>query len=170
MHTQRYSFRTHGTQIAVAILIIAAIGGYVWVRSAVPQVIVINEISYADDSGIDWIELYNPTLHTRTLQGMYLTDDAQDFTQFAIDEEIVIPPLGFVVIYGDKANTVDGVEANFRVSAGETVYLIDTDGSTLLDSLTILDEEEGMTYGRFPDASEHTALLAQATPGEQNGE
>lgn len=133
----------------------------------------INEVSFQNNDGNDWVEIYNKSFNARTLKGMYLTDDKADFKRYEIKEDIVVPPRGFVVLYGKDAvvNSEDeGMRINFNIKNGETLYLLDQ-RERLLDSLTVIDDEnttDDITIGLFPDGAELSFTLTKPTPGEQN--
>ncbi len=132
----------------------------------------INEIAFSMDSGIDWIEIYNPGIRSQSLDGLFLADDSDDLTRFEITEPLVIGPGDFLVIYcneyeGDLEGTV---MTNFRIAEGETVYLVDTDGTTVIDALVAVlgTNVTDATMGRYPDGANDFYMMADYTPGEAN--
>ena len=134
----------------------------------------INEVSFNNNNGNDWIEIYNPGLNTRSLKGMYLTDSKEDFTRYEIRKDIIISPNGFAVIYGKNYSGEDENEVlkvNFNIKNGETVYLIGRN-KKVVDSLTVLTEKNGSTaettIGRFPNGYEDTFLMSTPTKGKTN--
>lgn len=136
-----------------------------------PSSLKINEIGFSLSDQIDWIEIYNPTITNISLEGLYLTDNSTDFTKYQIDEEITIPAKGYVVIYCEGYETEDdGIAVtNFRISEGETVYLIDTDGSTIIDTFTTLGgDETEISIGRYPDGGDEAYIMTEFTPGSSN--
>jgi hypothetical protein len=143
-------------------------------KNSISMELQINEISFANNNGNDWIEIYNPSLNTRSLKGLYLTDKKEEFTKYEIKKDIIIPPNGFVVIYGKNYNGADEkdvIKTNFGIKNGETVYLLGQN-QILLDSLTVLLENENeskeVTTGRYPDGAEETFLLSTPTEGVSN--
>lgn len=133
----------------------------------------LNEISFTDNGKQDWIEIYNPTMNNLSLEGLYLSDDANDFSKFHLKTKIIVPSHGYAVIYGDGYENVDeSLIANFRVSSGETIYLIAGDGSSIIDSFMVIDSERDMTdltLGRDGDGGENIGIMP-ASPGSANQE
>ncbi len=132
----------------------------------------INEIAFSMDSGIDWIEIYNPGLRSVSLRGMYLSDDSGELTRFEIVEPLVLGPGDYLVVYCNEyeGDTTGTTMTNFRVSQGETVYLVDSDGTTVVDSLVAIlgNDVSDATIGRYPDGSDDIYMMADYTPGEAN--
>lgn len=133
----------------------------------------INEISFAKNQGIDWIEIYNPTLNNLSLKGLYLSDDKKNFQRFKVKEDISVPSKGYVVIYEKETEVApkNATTLNFNIMNGETIYLVAKNGSDILDSMTAVSKEDmttGTTIGRFPDGYNAFFLMSQGTPGARN--
>lgn len=130
--------------------------------SAAAPSAVINEFmadngSIADPAGQydDWIELYNPTASPIRLTNKYLTDKNGTFTKWKFTQsDLSIPPGGRVVIWCDEEPAQQGIHANFKLSAGgEFIALTDSDGVTMLDSITFGAQKKDLSFGRYPDGS-----------------
>ncbi len=133
--------------------------------------IVINEVSFQNNDGNDWIELYNPGLNTKNLRGMYLTDDDKNKTKFRIQEDIAISPKGFQVIGGNNTDKDQvTLKTNFGLKNGETIYLISENGSEIIDSFSLIleNDQSQKTIGRFPDGSTEMFTFSIPTKGEKN--
>lgn len=151
---------------------IAVVMLYLFVQENISKHLMINEIAFSQENGIDWIEIYNPTLNNLSLEGLYLSDDEDDFFKFKIEEEIIVPSKGFAVIYckeyeGDLTNST---VTNFRIADDETVYLATKEG-TAIDWLSAIVPEQDITefsVGRFPDGGDETFIMSNYTPGESN--
>lgn len=161
-----YSFGLVGFTLLTAVL-------YVFLKGATPSSLVINEIAFSKEDNVDWIEIYNPTLNNLSLEGAYLSDNSKDFTKFHIEEEIIVPSHSYLVIYckGYDEELDNSVVTNFRISNGETVYLIAENGSTILDSMTALlsdEDQKEVSIGRFPDGSSEIFIFSNSTPGKRN--
>jgi hypothetical protein len=139
---------------------------------AYPNTLVINEVSFDNNEGSDWIELYNPSLSSVSLRGYYLSDDSGDRTKFQITDDVVVPRQGFVVFYGENTTEVtQGIQLSFNIKNGETIYLVAKDGVTLLDRLTVVNTEDDTTstsIGSFPDGREQAFTFSVSTPGSRN--
>ena len=144
---------------------------FLFVRNPLSAELVINEISFTNNDGNDWIEIYNPSLQTKSLTGLYLTDKKEDYTQYEIKEDLIIPPNGFVVIYGQNYTGEETVlKTNFGIKNGETIYLIDQQ-QRVIDSLTAIADEAALTettVGHFPDGDPETFIMSMPTKGERN--
>lgn len=132
----------------------------------------INEVSFSSQGAGDWIEIYNPSFNTRSLKGMYLTDDLLDLMRYDITDDIVVLPQGFAIFYGEDEEVTDAddpTRLNFSIKNGETIYLID-ENEEIVDSFTVVasDAEDVQTIGRFPDGSDDIFLMTKATLGQSN--
>ena len=126
--------------------------------SASPGDVVINEVawggtaaSYADE----WIELYNTTAATISLNGWHLTDD----DNLAITLSGQIPPYGYYLIERSDDNTVSDIPANWTGSFGTG---LDNDGEplTLRDNqVTVVDTANG-DGGAWPAGSGSSTYLS----------
>ena len=142
---------------------------------------VVNEIAahtdYSDpahpefDSN-DWIELYNPTSGALALgPGWYLSDDGANLTKWAIPSNTVIAAHGFVnfdEVTGFHNPTNIGFGLN---KAGEQVFLSYLPGTAqdrIVDAVTFKGQENGWTYGRYPDGGPYWEALTPPTRGTTN--
>jgi hypothetical protein len=155
-----------------------------------PTHAVINEISAKGD---DWVELANPTDAEVDLGGYTLCDDVDPSAGSACDETTalrfpagaVLPAGGHLLVLGNQDTTAgvgpssaclaDGgpstcFHVSWKISAskGETVHLLDADGSAVDEARYPADAvPSGQTWGRLPDG--RGALVANApTPGAAN--
>jgi hypothetical protein len=144
--------------------------------------IVINEVVHsgsqqiADEDGEDqdWIELYNTTSASISLNGMYITDNEGNLTKWQLPN-ISIGAGGFLVLYAsgkDRDDISGNLHTNFKISSsGEPILLVDTNGTAIIDQLT-LDEVASIpgthSGGRFPDGSTHFKTFPISTPGGPN--
>lgn len=157
----------------LTILSIVAFGVYFFFRQIAPSSLKINEVAFEKNQGLDWIEIYNPTINNLSLKNVYLSDDKKDFKKFQIKEDIIVPNQGFVVLYGKKADEVpdNSTILNFNISNGETLYLVSKNGSDIIDSITVASDKKattGSTIGRFPDGYNEFFIISTATPRERN--
>ena len=144
-------------------------------------ILVINELLARNDFGItdpqgqrdDWIEIYNSGEETINMGGMYLTDDLSEATKWQIPNgnpsATTISPGGYLLIWADNDTGDAGLHANFQLDseAGDEIGLFDTDGVTLLDSITFGTQTPDVSYGRDPDATNNWVTL-NPTPGASN--
>jgi hypothetical protein len=150
-------------------------------REGEGAILVINELLARNDFGItdpqgqrdDWIEIYNSGEEPINIGGMYLTDDLSEPTKWRIPNDnpsdTTITPDGFLLVWADNDPTDAGLHTNFQLDsdAGDQVGLFDTDGVTLLDSITFGRQTPDVSYGRDPDATSNWVTL-NPTPGTSN--
>jgi hypothetical protein len=124
-----------------------------------------------DETGAyeDWIEIYNSGTSTVDIGGMYLTDDLADPTKWQIPQGVTVPAGGFVVFWADDDEDQGLAHAGFKLSAdGEAVGLYQSDGSTLIDSITFGAQNTDVSFGRYPDGGDTWSILGPPTPGAAN--
>lgn len=132
-----------------------------------------NVIEDPDEPGAfdDWIELYNPNVYAIELSEMYLTDDLTDLTKWQIPDGVVISGGSFLLFWADNDEEQGDVHTNFKLSSGgEEIGLIDTDGSTIIDSYTFGPQEMDISEGRYPDGADNWIFMSAPTPGYSNGQ
>jgi hypothetical protein len=137
--------------------------------------IVINEFM-ASNTGVlidpdynesaDWVEIYNGSNETVSLNNYYLTDNISDIYKWQIKTNDEIEPYGYQLIWADGMNT--GLHASFKLSAdGEELALISPNGE-IIDSISFKYQEPNISMGRETDGAQNWVFFTDATPGEQN--
>jgi len=121
----------------------------------------------------DWIEIYNPGAAAVDVAGMYLTDDLREPTTWQFPsghpELTRIAPGGFLLLWADGDSADAGLHANFNLSAaGEEIGLFDSDGVTLVDSVSFGEQFVDVSYGRYPDGAAGWTFMGWPTPGDTN--
>ncbi len=140
--------------------------------------IVINEVLSSNSGSAqafdgryyDWVELYNLTADTVSLDGYYLSDDIDEPEKCSLAGQ-EISPEGYLIVYCSGLNITDEqsyLHTNFKLSAtnGETLYLYD--GSEII-SLYIPAAEENVSYGLDTDGETYV-WFDSPTPGAKNGD
>ncbi len=143
--------------------------------------LVINEFMASNNDSVkdpqgqydDCIEIYNSGAYAIDMAGMYLTDDPSVPTKWRIHGNyraaIIIPPGGYLLIWADNDTTDAGLHASFKLSAdGEEIALFDTEGSSLIDSVSFPKQTTDISYGRYPDAADNWRFLAVPSPAAEN--
>ena len=143
----------------------------------ITDAIVINEFMADNVSTItdlngeydDWIELYNPTPNPIQLTGKYLTDKNDNLTKWQFTgPNLFLNSNEFLLIWCDEDSGQAGLHTNFKLSAsGEFVALVESDGISVIDSLTFGPQIADISFGRFPDAEDNWIFM-KATPGSAN--
>ena len=139
--------------------------------------LVINEFMASNTNSVrdpqgeyeDWIEIHNYSDTAIDVGGMYLTDDLSEPTKWQIPTPTVITRVGYLLIWADNDTADTGLHANFKLSAaGEEIGLFDTDGVTLIDSVTFGEQSTDISSGRFPDAGDNWHIFTEPTPDSEN--
>ncbi len=125
-----------------------------------------NRSVYADDDGAhhDWVEIQNIGEYTVSLDGFSVTDDAEQPDKYVF-ENVVLKPQECVTVHltGDKKESRFLYAPFGLASSGDTVYLCN--GESVIDSLTVGESPENISYGR-KDGKE--VWFAIPTPGTAN--
>ena len=125
----------------------------------------------ADEPGEfpDWIEVYNGTPSTVDLSGLFLSDDPLDLTKWSFADGTVLEPGHFLVVLADDDGTQGPLHTNYQLSqSGETILLVDADGTTILDSIEYGPQIPDVSFGRSPDGTGSWDFHIAPTPGAQN--
>ncbi len=123
--------------------------------------VMINELlAHTDPPQTDFVELFNYADVAVDLTGCVLTDDP-DKAKFILPTNSVIAARGFLAF--------SQAQLGFALSAaGETVLLRSPDGRRVLDAVRFGSQENGVSFGRFPDGAPTLRRLDSVTPGVAN--
>ncbi len=105
----------------------------------------ISEISTEKNAG--WIKLFNPNAEAVSTAGLFLTDDPENLTRYALpDVTIGAGEELTIVMKNNKTNdALMQIQATFSLKKGETLILSDKNG-VALRSVEIPDIPEGKKY------------------------
>ncbi|MEO8150891.1 MAG: lamin tail domain-containing protein [Bacteroidia bacterium] len=128
------------------------------------------------EGGSDWIEIYNTTNDTITLEKgkWFLTDSLPDADLFQLPE-CKINPKDYLVVWCDsKDTTITQIHSNFSLNKnGEDIGLFYKDAKGVLkqiDGFTFHFQQVDGSKGRFPDGSANLKSFDNPTPGTSNYE
>lgn len=115
-----------------------------------------------------WIELYNPSEEVVNLEGMYLSDDANNLMRWKMPNNMgMVPAKGYKIIWLGSDN-IKSNQAPFKLDCdGGTICLSDNNG----ELVTSLDYPEALSrtaYARKTDGGDEWGWTAKATPGATN--
>jgi len=143
-----------------------------------------NDFSITDEHGDneDWIEIYNAGGTAVDIGGMYITDDLTVMDTWQIPttspDSTTIQPGGYLILWADKESEEGILHVEIKLSgSGEQIGLYESDGSTVVDTLTYDAEVEGMigygldtdmSCGRYPDGSDTWNVYPSSTPAATN--
>ena len=129
-----------------------------------------NDNTLQDEAGEfdDWIEMYNGGSTGIDLGGMYLTDDLTNPDKWPIPATLV--GAGEVLLFwADEDQEQGPLHTNFKLGkGGEVLAIVDTDGISIVDSVTFGEQTTDVSYGRHPDGWGAWQLFEDPTPGERN--
>ena len=143
-----------------------------------PAQLVINEIQVSNlDMFVDpsnnyggYVELYNPTDQGVSLNGLYVSMDAGNPQQYALNSNSgVVPAHGYGLIWFDHKDAYDGNVGDHLDMDGGTVYICDNSGTVLL-SQKYPAAISRTSYARTTDGGSTWAFTAYPTPGSSNSE
>ena len=160
-------------------LLICTLYGLIFFTNVCLASVKINEFLAANDSANqdpqgdydDWIELYNSGTETIDLTGYYLTDDLDDLTQWSFPAGTTIDGGGYLLIWADKdtSDNPSGIHSNFKLSAGgDSIGLIESVGTTVVDSITFNEQNDDVSYGRYPDGGDNWYPMYNPSAGLEN--
>jgi hypothetical protein len=147
--------------------------GYVPPLVFVNEFLADNESANQDEAGEydDWMELYNGSAVTATLDGMYLTDDLSEPKKWQFPAGTTILPGKHLVVWCDKDTGQGSLHTNFKLDRdGEAIGLFnsDTQHNIPLDTILFGPQQRDVSYGRRPDGSDSWYFLVPPTPGMSN--
>ena len=122
----------------------------------------------------DWFEIYNADANPVLLTSLYLGTSGTVRTNTAIPALSYIGGKGYAKFQADLS-TAGKNHCNFTLtSAGESLYLTNTDGTTDINTVTFGPQIKGVSEGRFPDGAgtiatgPWTSFPFSQSPGETN--
>jgi hypothetical protein len=141
--------------------------------------LLINEIMADNDSAFqdpdepgsyeDWFEVYNPGDAPVDMSGMYITDNLNNPTKWKVPDGVTIPARGYLVFMADSEPAQGSLHTSWSLSAdGEALGIFQTDGKTLIDSVTFPAQTTDVSYGRTTDGAATWSLFPRGTPGSAN--
>lgn len=122
----------------------------------------------------DWIEIYNAG-GIQNLSGYYLSDDPDTLNKWMFPASnpglTTILPGGHLRIWCDNDEQQGEDHTNFKLSSeGETVFLVEPDGSTIIDSVTLGLAQTDISYGRTCDGCPDWQYFNVPTPEAPNSD
>ena len=126
-----------------------------------PGDLVINEIMAQNTATVtdpfgdyaDWIELYNTTNTTLSLDNLFLSDSNTNLIKWRFPNGITLAPHSYLIVWADQDLTQEGLHADFKLSStGESVYLSYANG-TVIETLNYGMQTADMGYARVPNGT-----------------
>ena len=175
----------HAGEYSVSLMVTTAIGSDAITKTAFINVdalplVVVNEFNAGNASGLtdedgdfeDWIELFNASDASVSLDGWTLTDDAAEMDKWRFPN-VTLAGGDYLVVFasGKDRGPQDGccLHANFRLNMqGEYLALTDETGRVMAEfGPEYAPQSEDVSYGRFgPECAYY--YFDTPTPGEEN--
>lgn len=112
----------------------------------------LSNISDGNGEYDDWIELYNNTEESIDLSNAFMTDKLSEPNKWPFPPGTIIPPNAFLIVWADSDEGQEGLHANFKLAkAGE--FLMLTNGTEVLDSLSFGEQITNQTFARIPNGT-----------------
>lgn len=121
---------------------------------AINEFMAANTFTIADSNGEydDWIELYNNTNYKISTKDLFLSNDSEDKTKWALPE-VVINPGAYYIVWADDDISQSGAHANFKLDKEvDSIWLSYADGS-VVDSVFFQNQYEVTSFGRYPNGT-----------------
>ncbi len=118
------------------------------------EILAKNTDTNSDENGeySDWLEIFNSNNYSVDLSSFFLSDNAEELTEWQFPAETEIPAKDFLLIWCDDDNDPNNLHANFKLTTdGETVFLVNSDGETIEDSVTFPIQEANISFARLAD-------------------
>jgi hypothetical protein len=128
-----------------------------------------NKTTIKDEAGgyADWIELYNRSGNTISLNKWFLTDDITKKTKWQFPN-VSLPAKSYLIIWADEDKEQGQLHANFKLSStGEFIGLYKSDTS-LVDNINFPAQTADTSYGRYPNGEGNFVYMSIPTPGKEN--
>ncbi len=127
-----------------------------------------NTITDENNEYDDWIEIYNPQVYAIDLSGKYLTDKKDNLIKWQIPNGTTIAPYQFLLFWCDEDQEQGNNHTNFKLSAaGEFLAIVDSDGLSIIDSVTIPSMIENESLARTNNNG-NWVISTTSTPGSSN--
>lgn len=108
----------------------------------------------------DWIELYNNSSQTISLDNLYLSDDATDLLAWQFPSGITIAPNDYLIVWCDKDEDQVGLHADLKFSAGGEDAILSYADGTIIENITFGAQTEDMGYARVPNGTGNFVIQA----------
>lgn len=136
------------------------------------EIMGINHSSIIDEFGKHqpWCELINTSYGTVNISGMYLSDDRNNLKKYHIpnSNKMILPPQSVVVFFLDSNDHFGIFHTNFRLKPKGNLYLVATNGKTIVDSVSFSFIQADEVLARIPDGNGTWLKSNIFTPGQIN--
>ena len=101
----------------------------------------------------DWLELFNNSSETVSLDNLYLSDDPTDLLAWQFPAGITIAPGEYLIVWCDKDEEQVGLHADLKFSSGGEYAILSYADGTIIEDITFGAQTEDMGYARIPNGT-----------------
>ncbi|HNF71310.1 MAG TPA: CotH kinase family protein [Chitinophagaceae bacterium] len=112
----------------------------------------VNNVTDEYNQHDDWVEFYNNSTQLIDMSGLYLSDDITNLTKWSFPAGTYIEPNGFLVVWTDDDANQQILHSNFSLNK-DSGHLILSNGTGILDSISITGQQADTTFGRYPNGT-----------------
>lgn len=160
----------------ILLIIFSVLTGFVLVKNAAAQSLVINEVMFDNTTFADqfgnyppWFELYNRGENPIQLSNYYLTNDPLQPEKWIIPHAVLMPDSS-ILIFASAGNIVAAqpFHTNFTIENNVNGIYLFTKSGEMDDASPAECVRQNKSVGRLPDGSEDWELLSAPSPGSTN--
>ncbi len=118
-----------------------------------------------DYNYVNWIELYNASPNKITLSDYYISDDTILLKKWKIPSTSLSPGR-YLIINVDGKNT--DYHTNFKPDPEGGIFILSRSNGYIVDKITYGVQAYNISYGRYPDGSDHFTYLLTPTRNAAN--
>lgn len=122
---------------------------------AINEIMAQNTAGEVDPAGQfeDWIELFNNTANTISLDNLYMTDNPANLQKWQFPNGLTIAPHGYLIVWADEDVEETGLHADFKLSAGGENVVLSYPNGVLIDNVAFGAQTENVSYARIPNGT-----------------
>ena len=141
-----------------------------------PGDLVVNELMAQNTSTVtdphgdysDWLELYNNSSSTLSLDYLYASDDPTNLLKWQFPLGLTIAPNSYLIVWADQDLTQDGIHADFKFSAAGESCVLSYSNGVIVDTVTFGAQTANMGFARNPNGT--GSFVIQAPTFNANNE
>jgi len=140
------------------------------VAACINEFMASNAMTVDDGSGDypDWIELHSLSDQDQSLLDHFLSDDVEDRYKHRVEEDLVLPAGGFLLLWADAQPGLGAEHLSFSLARdGEAVGLYGPSGEAI-DAVVYEPQATDFSAARVPDGGEEWEITYFPTPGWSN--